>query len=163
MAHPSLTETDLRFLRAAIELGREGMNQGAGGPFGALLVTDGTVVGEGFNRVLADGDPTSHAEMVAIRAACQPGNGPWLPSSTIYSSCEPCPMCLAAIYWARIPRVVYAAQREDAASVGFDDAEFYDELAKGQHERRVVHEQSLREEARTMMEAWRKQGPDSAY
>ncbi|HKK79173.1 MAG TPA: nucleoside deaminase, partial [Phaeodactylibacter sp.] len=122
--------TDRDFMEQAIRLAREGMEAGMGGPFGAVVVWKGQVIGQGQNRVLADGDPTAHAEMVAIRAACEHLGHFQLEGCTLYTSCEPCPMCLGAIYWARPDRLVYACDRRDASAVGFDDSFIYEELAK---------------------------------
>jgi len=119
---------DERFLIRAVELAHEGQASGNGGPFGALVVRGGHVVAEGTNRVLADNDPTAHAEVVAIREACRIAGSFQLPGTVIYSSCEPCPMCLGAIYWARPEAVYYAATRADAAAADFDDSFIYDEL-----------------------------------
>ena len=163
MAGQGLSGDDQAFLREAIELGRSGMESGSGGPFGAVVVTDGRVLGRGSNRVLADFDPSAHAEIVAIREACRQRGHPWIEQATLYASCEPCPMCLAAIHWARIDRVVYAADRDDAAALGFDDAAFYAELARPADERRIQMRQSLREEARGMMQAWLSKGSESRY
>ena len=114
---------DERFMRRAVELSREGMEQGAGGPFGAVIAKDGRAVGEGWNHVTSGNDPTAHAEVVAIRAAAAALGTPDLSGCTLYASCEPCPMCLAAALWARIDRVVYGASHADAALSGFDEAE----------------------------------------
>ena len=121
------------------------------------------IEGEGFNRVLEDSDPTAHAEIVAIRAACARRGSPWLTGATLYASCEPCPMCLAAVYWARIERVVYAAERDDAAAIGFDDAAFYEELERPSGQRQLSTRQSLREEARSMMQGWKSRDSKTAY
>jgi guanine deaminase len=145
---------DEAFLRRAIELSRQGMESNEGGPFGAVVVRDGKVLGEGWNRVVASGDPTAHAEVTAIRNAAAANGHFDLSGATIYASCEPCPMCLAAIHWARIGRIVYAAACGDAAGIGFDDGEIFDELRRAPHQRRVVAEQALREEAQAVMLAW---------
>jgi len=163
MANPDLSRGELDLLRQAIALGRQGMEAGSGGPFGAVIASTQGIEAVGFNRVLQDLDPTAHAEIVAIRVACAARGGPWLTGATLYASCEPCPMCLAAIYWARIDRVVYAAGREDAAAIGFDDATFYEDLENPSARRRHFLRQSLREEARAMMEAWKARGPEAAY
>lgn len=163
MAGQGLSGEEQAFLREAIELGKQGMENGNGGPFGAVVVADGQVVGRGSNRVLADSDPSAHAEIVAIREACRLQGHPWLEHATLYASCEPCPMCLAAIHWARIDRVVYAADRDDAAALGFDDAAFYDELARPAGKRRIRMEQSLQEDARGMMRAWGSRGHGTRY
>lgn len=117
-------------------LAEENVRQG-GGPFGALIVRDGVVLAEGMNRVTAHQDPTAHAEVVAIRAACQASGSFELRGCELYTSCEPCPMCLAAAYWARLDRVYFAASREDAAAAGFDDEFLYREIAKPLDERQL--------------------------
>lgn len=128
------------FLARAIELARQGSQQGDGGPFGAVIVRDGRIVGEGWNRVVADKDPTAHAEIAAIRIACAVLGQFHLNGCTLYASSEPCPMCLSAAYWARIERIVFANSRAEAAAIGFCDDELYDELARNCGERRVVME-----------------------
>jgi guanine deaminase len=136
MAPPG--ETSL--LRRAVELALEGVRAGRGGPFGAVVALDGAIVGEGCNRVTSTNDPTAHAEVVAIRAACARLGRHELSGCTLYASCEPCPMCLAAIHWARLERLVFAAGREDAAAAGFDDAAFYRELALPPEQRALCAE-----------------------
>jgi tRNA(Arg) A34 adenosine deaminase TadA len=121
---------DRRFLLRAIELSAEQVRSGRGGPFGAIIVRAGAVVAEGCNEVTASFDPTAHAEVVAIRRACRSAGDFSLAGATIYASCEPCPMCLAAIYWARLDRLVFANTRAEAAAIGFDDALIYDEIPK---------------------------------
>ncbi|NQT38096.1 MAG: nucleoside deaminase, partial [Planctomycetes bacterium] len=123
-------------------------------PFGAVVVKDGQVVGTGWNRVTSDNDPTAHAEIVAIRQACQTLGSFSLAGCTLYSSCEPCPMCLAAIYWARIDALHYAATREDAARIGFDDALLYDEIPAAPADRSLRCVQHLRDEALVALDAW---------
>jgi guanine deaminase len=117
--------SDLDFLARCIELARTNVTDG-GGPFGAVVVRDGQILGEGVNRVTIDNDPSAHAEIVAIREACRRRGDFQLDGAVVYTSCEPCPMCLAAILWARADRVVHAADRYDAAKVGFDDLAFYE-------------------------------------
>jgi guanine deaminase len=117
------------FLNEAARLARHGMRQGDGGPFGAVLVRDGEIVGRGWNRVLLTRDPTAHAEVVAIRDACAALGRFHLEDCDLYATCEPCPMCLGAIYWARLRAVWYAGTRRDAAAAGFSDASIYEELA----------------------------------
>ena len=120
---------DTEWLRAAVELATRNVREG-GGPFGSVVVADGVVLGEGQNRVTRDNDPTAHAEVVAIRAACAVRGDFSLAGATLYASCEPCPMCLAAALWSRVDRIVHAADRHDAARGGFDDREFYDLFAR---------------------------------
>lgn len=142
-----------RFLERALELARASAARG-GGPFGAVVVKDGAIVGEGANAVVPSGDPTAHAEVVAIRAACAALGTHVLRGCEIYSSCEPCPMCLAAIHWARLDRVTFAAERADAAEVGFDDAHLYDQLARPLAERETPMHQALRDAGRAVLRAW---------
>ncbi|MCL4283454.1 MAG: nucleoside deaminase [Flavobacteriales bacterium] len=150
-----MTEQDEQFLRQAIALARAGMERGEGGPFGCVIVKDGQVVGQGNNRVTSSNDPTAHAEVVAIRAACAQLNSFQLDGCTVYTSCEPCPMCLGALYWARPARIVYAATREDAADAGFDDSFIYAELPLPPAERRYAMEHGCREEAQAVFGAWK--------
>jgi tRNA(Arg) A34 adenosine deaminase TadA len=117
-------------MRHAIRLSAERMREGAGGPFGAVIVKDGRVIAEGWNRVTSENDPTAHAEVIAIRRACEALGAYTLAGCEIYTSCEPCPMCLAAIYWARMDRIFFANSREDAAAIGFDDDLIYGEVSK---------------------------------
>ncbi|MFZ4532508.1 MAG: nucleoside deaminase, partial [Alsobacter sp.] len=119
-------DDDLRHLARAAELSRARMEAGLGGPFGAVIVRDGGVLAEGWNEVTSSNDPTAHAEVTAIRRACAAVGDFSLAGATLYTSCEPCPMCLASAYWARITRIVYANTRDEAAAIGFDDAFIYD-------------------------------------
>lgn len=144
---------DEKFLRLALDLAKESLARD-GGPFGAVVVKDGGVVAEGQNNVVVMNDPTAHAEIMAIRKACDLLKSFSLEGCTLYSSCEPCPMCLAAIYWARIDRVVWAATRDDAAHAGFDDASIYWELALPSQERKLSCACILPDEGRTVLEAW---------
>ncbi|HEY6168831.1 MAG TPA: nucleoside deaminase, partial [Verrucomicrobiae bacterium] len=125
------------FMHEAIRLSREKMLAGNGGPFGAVVVKNSKVIGRGWNRVTSTNDPTAHAEVTAIREACQTLGDFRLAGCELYTSCEPCPMCLAAIYWARIERVYFACARQDAAAAGFDDEFLYAEFARPAVERRV--------------------------
>ncbi len=149
-----ISEQDNQFIRRAIALAREGMATGRGGPFGAVVVKDGEVVGESSNCVTATTDPTAHAEVMAIRAACRHLGTVDLDGCTLYTSCEPCPMCLGAICWARLARVVYAARHTDGAAAGFDDSFIYAELAKPYSRRAMLTEQTLRDEARPLFAEW---------
>ena len=137
-----LKENENKFLERAIELSRKGMRQGSGGPFGCLIVKDEEIIGEGYNLVVAINDPTAHAEIVAIRQACQKLNSFQLTNCEIYTSCEPCPMCLGAIYWARPKRVIYANTRFDAAKIEFDDEFIYQQINTDMLRRQIpfVHE-----------------------
>ncbi|MFM2093995.1 MAG: hypothetical protein RIS70_1119, partial [Planctomycetota bacterium] len=147
-------DVQLEFLREAIRLSFEKMQANEGGPFGAVIVRDGEIVGRGWNRVTSTNDPTAHAEVVAIRDACS-GLGTFsLDGCEIYSSCEPCPLCLAAIYWARINRIYFAATCDDAAAAGFDDRSFYEEMRRPSANRSIPAQQALREEALLALNAW---------
>lgn len=130
------------------------MQANAGGPFGAVVVRNGEIVGEGWNRVTSSNDPIAHAEVVAIRAACARLNSFDLSGCEIYASCEPCPMCLAAIYWARIGKLYYANTCRDAADIQFDDDLIYQEIAKPLNARQLPMEQPGRDEAITVFEEW---------
>lgn len=142
------------YLRHAIRLSREKMHEGQGGPFAAVVVVDGRVVGEGWNRVTSQNDPTAHAEVVAIREACRTLSTFSLEGAVLYTSCEPCPMCLAAAYWAHISSVYYANTTEDAASIGFDDGFIYEELSKPAPERALPCEQLAVEGAFSVFAEW---------
>ena len=155
--------SDEDFLRQAIRLATEHSAEGRNGPFGAVLVRNGVVVGTGWNRVVELADPTAHAEVLAIRDACSRLGTHDLSGSVLYCSCEPCPMCLSAIYWARISRVVFASSKEDAAAAGFDDTRILEELGRSWSDREVEGVQSLREEGRKVMEAWVKNPKRMAY
>ncbi len=148
------TASDQAHLDRAIHLSRAGMEAGEGGPFGSVVVLDGRVVGEGWNRVTSTADPTAHAEVVAIRRACQQVGSFELAGATVYASCEPCPMCWGAIHWARCSRVVFANDAAAAASIDFDDAVLVDELRRPVDRRaiEVVHAPSPA--ARAVFEDW---------
>jgi len=141
-------------MRRAIELSLQNVHSGNGGPFGALVVKDDEIVGEGANQVLATNDPSGHAEVIAIRAACQKLNTFQLAGCEVYTSCEPCPMCMGLIYWARPKDVYYANTAADAAKIGFDDAVIYHELTLPNSQRSIRMQQVLREEALAAFEAW---------
>jgi tRNA(Arg) A34 adenosine deaminase TadA len=142
------------FLRRAIALATENVVRGAGGPFGAVIVRDGRIVAEGVNTVTAALDSTAHGEVNAIRAACKALGNFTLAGSELYTSCEPCPMCLAAAYWARIDAIYYGASAADASRAGFDDAFLYDELRKDQAARAIPATQLLGDEAWASFAAW---------
>jgi guanine deaminase len=146
--------TDSDFLKTSIELSRQHMEAGHGGPFGAVIVHENRIIAEGWNQVTSINDPTAHAEVMAIRSAASRLSRFSLEGCTLYTSCEPCPMCLAAAYWARLDRLVYAASREDAAAIGFDDALIYHELALPISQRRLPMQQMLRDEATQVFAAW---------
>lgn len=141
------------FMREAIRLSIENVKNG-GGPFGAVIVKDGEIIATGVNRVTMNCDPTAHAEVSAIRAACQKLKTFDLSGTTIYTSCEPCPMCLGAIYWSHIDRMYYGNDQKDAAKIGFDDQFIYDEIDRKLPERRLQSEQMLHEEALAGFRAW---------
>jgi len=144
----------LAFMRRAIELSRVKMRAGEGGPFGAVVVHEGRIVGEGWNRVVATRDPTAHAEIVAIREACQRLGRFSLDGAEIYATAEPCPMCLGAILWARIRHLYYGNTRIEAAAIGFDDAAFYDEVGRPPDRRSLPSERLLPDEARVVFAEW---------
>jgi tRNA(Arg) A34 adenosine deaminase TadA len=148
-----------KHLREAIRLSKEKMESGEGGPFGAVVVKDGTIIGRGWNRVTSANDPTAHAEIMAIRNACSNLDVFSLAGCEIYASCEPCPMCLSAIQWARLDALYFAASRTDAADAGFDDALLYEEVSKDWDDRRLQAEQHLTEEAQNVFNLW-KNKPD---
>ena len=150
----STSEQHDRLMRQAIALAVENVEQGRGGPFAALVVRGGSVIATGTNRVTTQNDPTAHAEVSAIRAACAALGDFQLTGCTLYSTCEPCPMCLGAIYWARLSRVVYASTQADAAAAGFDDAHIYEELDRPPAERAIPMHQHLRNEAARVFAAW---------
>jgi tRNA(Arg) A34 adenosine deaminase TadA len=151
------------FMARAIRLSLENIDSGQGGPFGAVIVNDNRIVAEGANRVTVTHDPTAHAEMIAIRRACHTLGVFELKGCEIYTSCEPCPMCLGAIYWARLSRVYYASLAEDAAQAGFDDSSIYRELAKPHCERTIPMHQLMREEALAAFRAWKDCPHKTAY
>jgi guanine deaminase len=151
MAH---AQEDRVFLNHALRLAQRHSTAGHGGPFGALVVAGGTIIGQGWNKVTSTSDPTAHAEMVAIRSACRMLKQYHLLGSVLYSSCEPCPMCLAAAYWARVERIVFAAARSDAAAIGFDDEFLYREIPLARDQRKLPMSQLLRGDAIKIMNAW---------
>ncbi len=147
-------EMHRHYLREAVQLAHEHMRAGAGGPFGALVVRDGEIIGKGWNRVTSHNDPTAHAEVSAIRAACDKVGDFSLAGSVIYTSCEPCPMCLGAIWWSRIDVVYFASTRDDAARVGFDDAALYREVSLALSDRQLPLLRYALPEAEDLMNAW---------
>ncbi len=142
-------------MREAIRLSQEKMEAGEGGPFGAVVVKEGEIVGRGWNRVTSANDPTAHAEVEAIRDACAHLGSFSLAGCEMYASCEPCPMCLAAIYWARLDALYFAALQGDAADAGFDDALLYEEISKPRMERKLRTEHHLQDEAQQVLKAWK--------
>ena len=149
-----MTEKDIQFMKRAIKLAQEGMNSNAGGPFGAVVVKNGEIIAEGFNRVTSTNDPTAHAEVVAIRRACEKLGTFQLDDCIVYTSCEPCPMCLGAIYWARPKAVFYACDKVDAAEIDFDDHFIYEELDKKMGERTIKFTQILQKDAQVVFNEW---------
>lgn len=150
---------DKRFMARAIELAVENVHSGRGGPFGAVIVKDGSIIAAGTNQVTSTNDPTAHAEVVAIREACRNLGMFQLHGCEIYTSCEPCAMCLGAIYWAHISCIYFAGQAADASAVGFDDSFIYRELAQPYSARRIPMVQMMREEALAAFRAWQEK-PD---
>jgi len=144
-----------QFMNRAIELSIKSVNRGTG-PFGAVIVKDNKIISEGFNIVTLANDPTSHAEIVAIRNACKSLNNFSLKGFDLYTTCEPCPMCLSAIYWARVDNVFYANARSDAQKIDFDDSLIYSELTKKVDQRKIPTVQLMREEASKAFELWDK-------
>ncbi len=143
------------FMARAIDLGRVHMRSGEGGPFGAVVVKGGEIVAEGYNEVLSSKDPTAHAEVVAIRRAAARLESVHLEGCEIYASCEPCPMCLGAIYWARIETIWFACTAEDAGEIGFDDKIMHQEMQRPPVDRRIPSRQLLRHDALAVFREWR--------
>lgn len=154
---------ELAFMRAAVELARTGVDNNEGGPFGAIIVKDGQIVGQGCNQVLSTKDPTAHAEIVAIRAAADRLGSFHLTNCVLYTTCEPCPMCLAASYWARVERILYALTRTDAAALGFSDAWVYDEISKPLDRRSLEMGNVGRDQALCLMDIWRQKTDRTQY
>ncbi|HIF61871.1 MAG TPA: nucleoside deaminase [Candidatus Pelagibacter sp.] len=151
-----------KFMKRAIELSIKSVNSGTG-PFGAVIVKDNQIISEGFNTVTLNNDPTSHAEIVAIRIACKGLRNFSLEGCYLYTTCEPCPMCLSAIYWARIDKVYYANTRSDAQKIDFSDALIYEELNKTIKERKIPMFQMMRDEALKAFELWDKKEDKVKY
>ena len=155
--------THEELMARAVALSETGVRKGSGGPFGALIARDGEIISEGWNRVPSSNDPTAHAEVVAIRAAAQSLGTHVLKGCTLYTSCEPCPMCLAATYWARIDHVFYANTRADAASGGFDDQVFYDELSKPETHRALPMTRIVLPRAAEALREWERDPEKTPY
>jgi len=147
----------------AIELAQTGMNTNSGGPFGAVIVRGNQIIGEGYNSVLSKNDPTAHAEIIAIRNACKLLNTYHLAGCEIYCSCEPCPMCLGAIYWARIDKIYFAANRLQASKINFDDNFIYKEISLDIDKRKIQAEQLLENEGIALFEAWKYKPNKTTY
>jgi guanine deaminase len=152
-----------KFMRAAIALSLSKMRSNCGGPFGAVVVRKGKIIGRGWNRVTSTNDPTAHAEISAIRDACKKLKTFQLDDCELYASCEPCPMCLAAIYWARFKKVFYANTRKDAARINFDDDLIYREIARPVARRKIPMKQLLRSEALKVFAEWNKKPDKTLY
>jgi len=151
-----------RFMSRAIELSIESVKSG-GGPFGSVIIKNNEIISEGMNRVTKNNDPTAHGEIVAIRNACKNLNDFSLKGCELYTSCEPCPMCLSAIYWARIEKVYYANTRDDAQKIDFDDSLIYSELLKNVKKRKIPMVQMMRDEALKAFELWDKKTDKIKY
>ena len=151
-----------KFMKRAVELSIKSVSSGTG-PFGAVIVKDDKIISEGFNTVTLTNDPTSHAEIAAIRIACKNLNNFSLEGCDLYTTCEPCPMCLSAIYWARINKIFYANTRSDAQKIDFSDALIYEELNKKIKERKIPMHQIMREEALKAFEMWEKKEDKVKY
>jgi len=152
-----------KYMRAAIQLATDGVSKNEGGPFGAVVVKNGEIIGQGNNRVTSANDPTAHAEVNAIRDACKNINSFSLEGCEIYTSCEPCPMCLGAIYWARPEKIYFACTREDAAAIDFDDELIYREISLPVESRQIPTQQKLRTEGLKVFEMWRNKEDKIAY
>jgi guanine deaminase len=150
-------------MKRAIALALENVRSGSGGPFAALIIKEGRIVAEGTNRVTLTNDPTAHAEIVAIREACRVLADFQLSGCDLYTTCEPCPMCLGAIYWARPAQIIYAATAADAAGAGFDDAFIYEELKIAPSARRIPMTQLLRDDSLAIFSAWKQQENKTRY
>ncbi len=151
------------FLREAIRLSQEKMDANEGGPFGAVIVKDGEIISKGWNCVTSANDPTAHGEISAIRNACEKLGTFTLEGCDIYSSCEPCPMCMAAIYWARLDACYFAGSMADAADAGFDDRELYAEIARPWTDRNIAMKQALQAEAQHVFNAWKNKSDKILY
>ncbi|WP_215223590.1 nucleoside deaminase [Echinicola shivajiensis] len=153
-----MTEKQKSFMQVAIDLSREGMTSGKGGPFGCVIVKDDIIIGKGNNQVLSTYDPTAHAEVVAIREACENLRAFQLEGCEIYTSCEPCPMCLGAIYWAKPKHVFYANTRQQASDAGFDDDFIYQELPLPPQDRKIPMQHLPNEDAIKVFGEWHETG-----
>ena len=159
----NITQRELDFMHKAIELSRKGITTNEGGPFGCVVVKGDDIIGHGWNRVTSTNDPTAHAEVVAIRDACTKLQSFQLTGCEIYTSCEPCPMCMGAIYWARPDKVYYANTRQDAAAVGFDDSLIYEELTAPVGDRKIPMIRVERPEGLSVFEEWKEKGDKTVY
>ncbi len=151
------------FMNEAVKTAIQGMNNNEGGPFGCVIVKDGKIIGKGNNKVTSSNDPTAHAEVIAIREACKNLNSFQLDDCIIYTSCEPCPMCLGAIYWARPKKVYFGSNKKDAANIGFDDAFIYKELPLPYEQRSIPFEQINRDNALKAFKLWDEKEDKTEY
>lgn len=163
MEKNNLKNKHLAFMQRAIELARKGMENGAGGPFGCVVVKNDEIIAEGWNKVTSTNDPTAHAEVTAIRLACEKLGSFQLDDCVIYTSCEPCPMCLGAIYWARPKQVYYGCDRQDAANIAFDDQFIYDEIDAPIDSRKIPFLQIGQTEAVQVFKAWAEKADKTEY
>ncbi|MBS1519171.1 MAG: nucleoside deaminase [Bacteroidetes bacterium] len=153
----------LEYIKEAVRLSRENMNSGDGGPFGAVIVKDGEIISSGSNKVTSKNDPTAHAEIEAIREACRILGTFNLSGCEIYSSCEPCPMCLSAIYWARLDKIYFANTKKDAAEINFDDNFIYEEISKPHDKRKIPVMQIDHDDAKKVFDEWVKKEEKIQY
>jgi guanine deaminase len=158
-----MAELEEKFMRRAIAVALENVRSGAGGPFAALIVKGRAVIAQGTNRVTSTNDPTAHAEIVAIREACRVLQNFQLQGCELYTTCEPCPMCLGAIYWARPTRIFYAATHAEAAAAGFDDKFIHEEMNRPTEQRRIPRTQILHGESQAIFAAWAAQENRQSY
>lgn len=158
-----MTERDEYFMKRAIKMAEKGMDLNAGGPFGCVIVKDDEIIAEGYNKVTSTNDPTAHAEMVTIREACRKLKSFQLDECVIYTSCEPCPMCFGAIYWARPKMVYFACNKKDAAKIDFDDQFIYDELEKEIDDRDIHFVRLMRKDALPVFEKWAEKTDRTKY
>lgn len=158
-----MTKQHQKFMKRAIEIAQQGMDNNKGGPFGAIVVKNGEIIAESYNQVTSENDPTAHAEISAIRKACEKLNSFQLEGCVIYTSCEPCPMCFGAIYWARVKAVYYACTKEDAAEIDFDDQFIYQELDKNIDDRNIKFVNLLREDGKQVFNSWKNKSDKIEY
>lgn len=158
-----VNERERTYMQEAVNLARNGVANNDGGPFGCVIVKEDKIVGRGWNKVLADNDPTAHAEVVAIRDACKNLQTFQLDDCEVFTTCEPCPMCLGALYWARPKKVYFASTRKDAANIGFDDNLIYEELEKKFDERKLVMRNFAVEDAIKLFEEWQLKTDKNVY
>lgn len=152
-----------QFMKRAIQLSQDHMAKNSGGPFGAVVVKDGKIIGEGWNKVTSHNDPTAHAEVEAIRQACKNLSSFDLSGAEIFTSCEPCPMCLSAIYWARLSKIYFANTKKDAAQIQFDDDFIYQEISKAIEARKIPMQQMMHQEALQVFKAWEEKSDKVRY